>query len=82
MVELGADLTISLGLVFVLLLVSVSNDLDKGGLISAFVVGLIFITRTRTWLLVLMTFLIVVLATNGGMRKKISAEEANDGVRG
>ena len=87
MVELGADLTISLGLVFVLLLVSVSNDLlDKGGLISAFIVGLVIsILGHWTWLMVLMTFLIVgSLATKWRYEEKvkISAEEANDGVRG
>ena len=73
MVELGADLTISLGLVFVLLLVSVSNDLlDKGGLIAAFIVGLVIsILGHWTWLMVLMTFLIVgSLQLNGDTRRK------------
>ena len=87
MVELGADLAISLVLVSVLLLVSVSNDLlDKGGLISAFVVGLVIsLLGHWTWLLVLMTFLIVgSMATKWRYdeKVKISAEEANDGVRG
>ena len=87
MVELGADLAISLALVSVLLLVSVSNDLlDKGGLISAFVVGLVIsLLGHWTWLLVLMTFLIVgSMATKWRYEEKvkISAEEANDGVRG
>jgi uncharacterized protein (TIGR00297 family) len=87
MVELGADLTISLALVSVLLLVSVSNDLlDKGGLISAFLVGLVIsLLGHWTWLMVLMTFLIVgSIATKWRYEEKvkISAEEANDGVRG
>ncbi len=84
---MGADLTISLALVSVLLLVSVSNDLlDKGGLIAAFVVGLVIsLLGHWTWLMVLMTFLIVgSMATKWRYEEKvkISAEEANDGVRG
>ena len=41
MVELGDDLTVSIALVSVLLLVSMWKDLlDKGGVIAALVVGL------------------------------------------
>ena len=61
MVELGNDLTISITLISVLLLVSMWKDLlDKGGVIAALVVGLtISLLGHWTWLVVLMTFLIV-----------------------
>ncbi|MBF92400.1 MAG: hypothetical protein CMB78_01310 [Euryarchaeota archaeon] len=87
MVDLGNDLTISLVLVSILLIVSLFKDLlDRGGIIAALVVGLVIsILGHWTWLLVLMTFLIVgSLATKWRFedKMKISAEEANDGVRG
>lgn len=87
MVELGSDLVISLVLVTGLLLISMTKDLlDKGGLLAAMVVGLtISLLGHWTWLVVLMTFLIVgSLATKWRFEEKarISAEEANDGVRG
>ena len=86
MVELGDDLTISLALVSGLLVISMTKDLlDKGGLLAALVVGLtISLLGHWTWLVVLMTFLIVgSLATKWRFEEKarISAEEANDGVR-
>ena len=61
MVELGDDLTVSIVLVSVLLLVSMWKDLlDKGGVIAALAVGLtISLLGHWTWLVVLMTFLIV-----------------------
>ena len=87
MVELGVDLAISLVLVSGLLIISMTKDLlDKGGLLAAFFVGLtISLMGHWTWLIVLMTFLIVgSLATKWRFEEKarISAEEANDGVRG
>tara|TARA_B100000131_G_scaffold323212_1_gene380557 strand:- start:545 stop:1285 length:741 start_codon:yes stop_codon:yes gene_type:complete len=87
MLESLDDLTISVALVSVLLIVSIMNDLlDRGGLITALVVGLIIsLLGHWTWLLVLMAFLIVgSLATKWRFEEKakISAEEANDGVRG
>ena len=87
MVELGDDLTISIALVSGLLLISMTKDLlDNGGLLAALVVGLtISLLGHWTWLVVLMTFLIVgSLATKWRFEEKakISAEEANDGVRG
>ncbi|HIG34006.1 MAG TPA: DUF92 domain-containing protein [Candidatus Poseidoniales archaeon] len=87
MVELGVDLAISLALVSGLLLISMMKDLlDKGGLLAALVVGLtISLLGHWTWLVVLMTFLIVgSMATKWRFDEKalISAEEANDGVRG
>ncbi|RAH05031.1 MAG: hypothetical protein CMA00_004815 [Methanobacteriota archaeon] len=87
MVDLGNDLTISLVLVSILLIVSLFKDLlDRGGIIAALAVGLVIsILGHWTWLLVLMTFLIVgSLATKWRFedKMKISAEEANDGVRG
>ena len=87
MVELGDDLTVSIALVSVLLLVSMWKDLlDKGGVIAALVVGLtISLLGHWTWLVVVMTFLIVgAFATKWRFEEKakISAEEANAGVRG
>jgi uncharacterized protein (TIGR00297 family) len=87
MVELGGDLFISLALVSGLLILSMTKDLlDRGGLLAALVVGLtISLLGHWTWLVVLMTFLIVgSLATKWRFEEKarISAEEANDGVRG
>ena len=56
MLESLDDLTISVALVSVLLIVSITNDLlDRGGLIAALVVGLIIsLLGHWTWLLVLM----------------------------
>ena len=87
MVELGDDLTVSIVLVSALLLVSIWKDLlDRGGVIAALVVGLtISLLGHWTWLVVLMTFLIVgSFATKWRFEEKarISAEEANAGVRG
>ena len=87
MVELGGDIAISFVLVSVLLIVSLSKDLlDRGGIFAALFVGLVIsILGHWTWLMVLMTFLIVgSLATKWRFEEKmkISAEEANDGVRG
>ena len=87
MAYIGEDEVISLLLVSLLLLVSMSRDLlDRGGLFAALVVGLtVSILGHWTWLAVLMTFLIVgSLATKWRFEEKarISAEEANDGVRG
>jgi uncharacterized protein (TIGR00297 family) len=87
MVELSDDQVISLFLVSLLLLVSMSRDLlDRGGLFAALFVGLVVsLLGHWTWLAVLMTFLIVgSMATKWRFEEKarISAEEANDGVRG
>ena len=87
MVELGDDLTVSIALVSVLLLVSMWKDLlDRGGVIAALVVGLtISLLGHWTWLVVVMTFLNVgSFATKWRIEEKarISAEEANAGVRG
>jgi uncharacterized protein (TIGR00297 family) len=87
MVELSEDQIISLSLVALLLLISMTRDLlDKGGLIAALFVGLVVsLLGHWTWLAVLMTFLIVgSMATKWRFEEKvkISAEEANDGVRG
>jgi|TARA_B100000959_G_scaffold286388_2_gene364811 uncharacterized protein (TIGR00297 family) len=87
MVELSEDQIISLVLVSLLLLVSMSRDLlDRGGIIAALFVGMVVsLLGHWTWLAVLMTFLIVgSMATKWRFEEKakISAEEANDGVRG
>ncbi len=87
MVEFGDDLTISIALVCSLLVISMAKDLlDSGGLAAALAVGLVIsLLGHWTWLLVLMTFLIVgSMATKWRFEEKvkISAEEANDGVRG
>ena len=87
MSSLGDDLAISIVLVTVLLIVSMAKDLlDSGGIIAALLVGLtISLLGHWTWLIVLMTFLIVgSFATKWRFeeKSKISAEEANDGVRG
>ena len=87
MVELGDDLTVSIALVSALLLVSMWKDLlDRGGVLAALAVGLtISLLGHWTWLVVLMTFLIVgSFATKWRFEEKaqISAEEANAGVRG
>ena len=87
MSTLGDDLAISIVLVTVLLIVSMAKDLlDSGGIIAALLVGLtISLLGHWTWLIVLMTFLIVgSFATKWRFeeKSKISAEEANDGVRG
>ena len=87
MSTLGDDLAISIALVSALLIVSMAKDLlDLGGIIAALVVGLtISILGHWTWLIVLMTFLIVgSFATKWRFleKSKISAEEANDGIRG
>ena len=87
MVELGDDLAVSIALVSVLLLVSMWKDLlDKRGVIAALLVGLtISLLGHWTWLVVLMIFLIVgSFATKWRFEEKakISAEEANAGVRG
>tara|TARA_B100001123_G_scaffold357638_1_gene411941 strand:+ start:1991 stop:2731 length:741 start_codon:yes stop_codon:yes gene_type:complete len=87
MAFLGSDLSISLALVSILLLISMSKDLlDRGGILAALVVGLVIsILGHWTWLVVVMTFLIVgSLATKWRFQEKakISAEEANEGVRG
>ena len=87
MVEVSDDQVISLLLVSLLLLVSMSRDLlDRGGLFAALFVGIVVsLLGHWTWLAVLMTFLIVgSMATKWRFEEKvrISAEEANDGVRG
>jgi len=87
MLESGNDLAISLVLVSGLLIISMAKDLlDKGGVIAALIVGLtISLLGHWTWLVVLMTFLIVgsfVTKWRFEEKAKISAEEANDGVRG
>ena len=87
MVQVSDDQVISLLLVSLLLLVSTSRDLlDRGGLFAALFVGIVVsLLGHWTWLAVLMTFLIVgSMATKWRFEEKvrISAEEANDGVRG
>ena len=87
MVEYVNDFTISAALVSILLLVSMAKDLlDRGGIMAALGVGLVIsLLGHWTWLVVLMTFLIVgSMATKWRFEEKvrISAEEANDGVRG
>jgi len=87
MAVLTGEHAISLALVSVLLTVSWSKDLlDRGGLVAALFVGLIVsLLGHWTWMAVLMTFLIVgSISTKWRYEEKvaISAEEANDGVRG
>ena len=87
MVQVSDDQVISLLLVSLLLLGSTSRDLlDRGGLFAALFVGIVVsLLGHWTWLAVLMTFLIVgSMATKWRFEEKarISAEEANDGVRG
>lgn len=87
MVELSHDQVISLVLVSTLLLLSMTKDLlDRGGLKAALFVGLtVSLLGHWTWMVVLMTFLIVgSIATKWRYEEKakISTEEANDGVRG
>lgn len=87
MLEGGNDIAISLILVSSLLIISTTKDLlDRGGIIAASIVGLtISLLGHWTWLVVLMTFLIVgsfVTKWRFEEKARISAEEANDGVRG
>ena len=87
MIETGNDLVISLGLVSILLSISLAKDLlDGGGILAALIVGLtISLLGHWTWLVVLMSFLIVgsfVTKWRFEEKARISAEEANDGVRG
>ncbi|MFQ3321595.1 MAG: hypothetical protein ACI9O1_000686 [Candidatus Thalassarchaeaceae archaeon] len=86
-VELVDEELISLLLVSVLLLVSrVYDFLDIGGLIAALGIGLIIsLFGHWTWLLVLMSFLIISsIVTKWKYEEKslLSVEESNDGSRG
>ena len=87
MVSLSDDQIISLILISSLLAVSMAKDLlDRGGLFAALAVGLVVsLLGHWTWMVVLMTFLIVgSIATKWRFEEKsaFSVEEANDGVRG
>ena len=87
MTEFTYDLLISFILISILLLLSKIKDLlDNGGLIAALTIGMIISLMGHwTWLIVVMTFLIVgSIATKWRFEEKIriSAEEANAGVRG
>jgi len=87
MAEFTDDLFISFILITLLLLVSKVKDLlDNGGLLAAFSIGMIISFLGHwTWLIVVMTFLIVgSIATKWRFEEKvrISAEEPNAGVRG